>query len=68
MANKKLELKKWIWIYWRWKGKEHKTFSKSYIQEIIGIGANRLLELTDHEFWTNYPMRVLLSDIEIYNP
>jgi len=49
-------------IYWRWKGK--KTINKSYIQEDLG----NILELSDAEWGTKYPLRILKKEIDIIKP
>lgn len=63
-------LKKKTWIYWRWKNDSDSgkslSLSASYVQDIIkSAEGNIIIELTDHEFYTNYPHRVLLKEIEI---
>lgn len=54
-----METIKGKWIYWKWKDGGSKTWSKSFVQDIDGF----IIELTDHEFYSNYPMRVHANDI-----
>ena len=52
------------WIYWRWK-KWGKSFSKSFVQAVVKTSDGKyLLDLNDSTIWSNYPTRVLLSEIE----
>jgi len=51
------------WILWRWIG--DKTFSESRVQEIKETQAGALLELTDTDFWSKYPNRILRKEIYI---
>ena len=51
------------WIYWRWKDGS-KSFLKSWIQDVVTTDKGLLLELSDSESWTNYPNKVLLSEID----
>lgn len=61
-------MKTGIWIYWRYMKDPayQRTWIKSYVQNIVRLEHGDLLELADREYGTEYPTRVLLSDI-IYN-
>lgn len=48
------------WIYWRWKVGGSPTWSKDYVQNVDGD----IIELSDWDFWSKYPTRVLISEIE----
>lgn len=53
------------WIYWGWSNKSDHLF-KSYVQDVIDVGSDKILELSDNEFGSNYPQRLLLSSIIWY--
>lgn len=62
----KSNLKKGQFIFWRWKSDSGKSISKSYIQDIVKSTTQEIiLEMSDSDFWTNYPHRILLKEIEI---
>lgn len=62
----KVESLKRKWIFWKWKDKSFKAFSKSYVQEIIKLNnGDLLLELSDNDSFTNYPTRIISKDIII---
>jgi len=57
------KVKKGTWLYWKWP--DASTYSKSYIQDIIETKEGLLLEISDSQWWTNYPTRILAKDIII---
>jgi hypothetical protein len=65
VATDTVEIKKGSWIYWRWRNHNGQTWSKDYVQDVVNVGDDAMIELTDYEFWTKYPLRVSLSEIEI---
>lgn len=56
-------LKSGTWIYW--KRKDHDTWSRSYLQEIIDTDQGQLLELTDSSWITRHPTRILRKIIDV---
>lgn len=55
----KLEIGKFIY----WRHLDNKSFTKSYIQNIVKTQSGNLLEISDSSHWTNYPTRILECDI-----
>jgi hypothetical protein len=51
------------WFLWRWKGDQKTPLNRSYLQEITHGG--KVFETTDHDLWSNYPTRLLRSEIEV---
>jgi len=65
ILNHEIEIKPKTWIYWKWRDDSHKTYSKSWVQDIIETQCGDLLEITDTESWSKYPTRILKVDINI---
>ena len=56
-------MKKEIFIYWKWK--DAKTYSKSWVQDVVETHTGTMLELTESTWYSAYPTRVLAKDIDI---
>jgi hypothetical protein len=63
---KKNKLEKGNIVYWRWKDWKRRNclgiLSKDYIQNVID---DKILELYHEPYYSNYPTRVLIKEIEI---
>jgi hypothetical protein len=58
------EIKEGMTLIWRWKGSDNKTWSKSFVQNVIEVDDDSILELRDNDIWTAYPTRICLSEIQ----
>jgi len=59
------KIKKGDWIFWRWI-KDGKALSKSFVQGIEPANDDVILELTDYDWGSKYPLRVLSKEVEVY--
>ncbi len=50
-------------VYWRRKGSTH--VSKDYLQQKLTFGDVVIYELSDRDYYTGYPTRVLENEMEI---
>ena len=52
-----------------WKYKDHKTYSKKYVQDVVEtIEGKTILEFSDGDFYTAYPLMVCTDAIDILIP
>lgn len=60
------EIKKKTWIYWRWKKDDTTSLFNSFVQNVISVEGDNILELAPDKWGTRYPIRVLQSEIQWY--
>jgi len=52
------------WIFWRWENSDSKTLLYSQVQ--LFLPDLEILELRDSSFYTGYPDRINIEEIEIF--
>lgn len=53
------------YIYWRWLNDTSKVVHKSYVQDTVATSSGMILEINSLGWVSEYPTRVLITDIEI---